>query len=294
MAKCNPAYNPKLGDRTVAGSSPGAPGEVTTKGDVEEMMETYAEIENSPPLSPEQVERLLPSHAWYDKDAERLWSQPDGWSQKFGLSDSRKDVLQYRAGGHTKEQIVEIKDCSTTHVDNTLHVFDFLLHNEDRQTSNFDEDVSRLLLKTFVGPERKHPKYATEVEREEELTCDDCGGVFGNAGALAKHRKDSRTDCGQTTVTADAETTTADVSGGPDPSPSTSDQPAVGDGGTATMETMDDVTTDQLDDVLCVSEVMDKDEWRNLVRVLLNAKDDNCDKYAERLMDVVANGPFDD
>ena len=283
MVKINPADNPKFSSpRTVAGSPPGAPGIVKTEGELEEMMETYKEVDETPALSPAEVEPLLPE--WADVEDGELYAQPPGWSGRHGLSDQRKDILQYRAGGHSRQTIEEILDCHQSTVANACRVFEFLLHNESSEwNTNDDPDVCNLLLKTFAAEPRNHPEYPTEDEKDG-YECEGCGETWDSQSALAGHRgncPEADTDYPEPD-TPDGTNTTTDVTAGAETVSAKVSHDEATD--TAPVEEPDT-------DALCVSEVMDKGEWRETVQVLLNSETPGSDAKAERLMSVLTDWP---
>jgi hypothetical protein len=299
MVKINPADNPKFdGPVTVAGSSPDDTGTMKTEGELEEMIETYNEIDEKPTLTQAQVEPLLPDYAWFEND--QLKASPPGWAQNFALSEQRKDILQYRAGGHSRTTIEEIVGCSTSAVHNACRVFSFLLHNETVEEWDNHTDAADLLLKTVVGPERKHPEYSTEDE-EDGYECEGCGATWDSQSALAGHRgncdeadtdypdpDEDTTDSPEDTITPDeleerneTRDTTSVKAGAETVSAKVSHD-----------EVSDTEPTVEADsDVLCVSEVMSKGQWRETVQTLLNSEEPGSDAQAERLMSVLTEWP---
>lgn len=281
MAKCNSAYNPKVGDYTVAGTSPDPEGEVKTEGELSDMMDAYKDIAREPVPSPENVERLLPNYAYINDDG-KLFSTPPGWNSKFGLTESRKEVLRYLAAGHTKAQVTEFLDCHRSHVDNALSAFGFLLNEGDQVSS----ETAALLMKTFVGGPKERKGYL--IDTSDRLTCSDCGEVFQDEGSLRGHRNNQYTDCG-------------DVSGVESDSSEDEEETTMSTENTTMTEDTDAESTEKMDqyyeedeDTLCVSEVMERDDWRDVVRVLLNSDQDGTDEKADRLMRVLSDpeGPF--
>lgn len=302
MAKIDPADNPVVYEEaaksvTLDGSPPVAPGKVSTETEVEEMIQTYKEMKKTPTLSKQDAKPLLPDWAWIGENG-RLFASPPGWESNVGLSETRKDIVQYRAGGHSKSQIMDIVGSSDSGVYNACRVFSFLLDNEETEWS-VNNDAAELLLKTFAGPPRNHPQY--ELGNEKTYECDYCGKSFDGKQGLGGHashcserpqNKDEEEDKGKEEPSDESEELE-------DPTPvesrgSTGDVAVVGKSTTDTTSSTEEPTESALSDskdVLCVSDVMDRGEWRETIRILLNADDPKADEKAERLMEAVTNWP---
>ena len=252
------AERPDDGGSTVEGTeNADAKGEVTTDGDLDGMMETYNEIKKNGFVKVEDLEPLLPSYAWIQDG--KLKVQPPTWSNKnHGLTDLRKDILRYRAAGYEKTLIPEMLDCGESTVLNACRVFSFMLTNEEDEWT-YSRDATGFLLKKFVGGPKEHPEYPLsdgEEDKEEPTP------------------KEEST----ASVTTGTETVTAKVT------------PDKTDGSGESMESTDEPESGLRTEALGVAEVMDRSEWRETVRMLLNSEEEGSDEKAEMLMSVLTDG----